>query len=268
MTAPLGIIGKEGALWMWAELLRGSALIATTLFAFGAVMGSFLSVCVYRIPRKESILFPGSHCPICKHRIPFYDNIPVLSYILLKGRCRFCNSSISFKYPLVELLTGVAFLFAFIRFGFSLQLISCIVFFSLLIVAAFIDFDTETVPNKITIPGMIVGLALSPLTISTLKSVLGLVTGMTALYLIALVGGLIFKKEAMGGGDIKFLAMIGAFLGPINVLIVLFIGSLIGAITGFIIRRRRITFAPFLSVAGFAVALYGNQIQQLIINKV
>jgi leader peptidase (prepilin peptidase)/N-methyltransferase len=265
MTAPFfSIIGKEGALCAWAGFPEGSALVATTIFAIGAVMGSFLNVCVYRIPRKGSILFPGSHCPICKHRIPFYDNIPVLSYLLLKGRCRYCKSPISFRYPLIELLTALAFLFAFVRFGFSVQLISYIVFFSLLIVVSFIDFDTETIPNKITILGMIIGLAISPFTISVLKSVLGLVTGMLALYLIALIGGFIFKKEAMGGGDIKLLAMIGAFLGPINVLIVLFIGSLIGAISGFIIKRRRIPFAPFLSIGGFIVSLLGDKILQVL----
>jgi len=140
---------------------------------------------------------------------------------------------------------------------------SCIAFFSFLIVASLIDFDTETIPNKLTIPGIIIGLAISPFTISVLRSALGVVIGMVALYLIALVGGLIFKKEAMGGGDIKFLAMIGAFVGPINVLIVLFIGSLIGAITGLIIKRRRIPFAPFLSVGGFVVTLWGDKILAL-----
>ena len=237
-----------------------TAMVKIPLFAIGTVFGSFLNVCIYRVPRSKSIVFPGSHCTSCGHPIPFYDNIPIVSYLLLKGRCRFCKSKISVKYPIVELLTGGVFLATFVRFGWSIELISACVLFSLLIIVAFIDFDTETVPDKITIPGIAIGLVLSTLTISILKGLLGATIGFISLYSMASIGRLAFKREVMGGGDIKLLTMIGAFVGPVNVLLVLFVGSFFGVIGGAVSRRGKLPFAPFLSIATFLVTLYGDKL--------
>jgi len=237
-----------------------TAMVKIPLFAIGTVFGSFLNVCIYRVPRGKSIVFPGSHCTSCGHPIPFYDNIPIVSYLLLKGRCRFCKSKISVKYPIVELLTGGVFLATFVRFGWSVELISACVLFSLLIIVAFIDFDTETVPDKITIPGIAIGLVLSTLTISILKGLLGAAIGFISLYSMASIGRLAFKREVMGGGDIKLLTMIGAFVGPVSVLLVLFVGSFFGVIGGAVSRRGKLPFAPFLSIATFLVTLYGDKL--------
>lgn len=227
-------------------------------FIIGAVFGSFLNVCIYRLPRKLSIITPRSHCPECQHLIPWYDNIPILSYILLRGRCRFCDARIAPTYLIVEVITAVVFLTIFMKFGFSVKLPIYLVFFCLLIIITFIDLERQLIPDVIAIPGIIVGIATSFFTVSLRSSLLGAATGALVIVALAVIGKAILKKEAMGGGDIRLLAMIGSFLGWVDVLSVLFIGSFIGLIFGLSMRQRELPFGPYLAAAAFIVIMMGS----------
>jgi leader peptidase (prepilin peptidase)/N-methyltransferase len=246
---------------------------AILVFVLGLAIGSFLNVCIYRLPLKKSILFPPSFCPRCGKRIKFYDNIPLLSYILLRGRCRHCQQRISLIYPAVELLNGLLFLLLFFRYGPSWDFAAKAILFSSLVVIFFIDLKYQIIPDAITLPGIIVGLGFSILTRSPdfLQSLLGLLAGGGVLYLIALIGDKVFKKESMGGGDIKLAAMLGAFLGWQKVLLVFFLGSFLGALVGIIAllfseearEKRLIPFGPFLAAATLLAIFLGNQLFEL-----
>ncbi len=198
------------------------------IFILGLIVGSFNNVCIYRIPRKESIVYPESHCPQCNARITPVDNIPLLSYFLLKGRCRNCRSKISLQYPIVESLNAIIYLLLYLKYGLSIQTSVYMALSSVLIIIAFIDFREEIIPDGISLPGIIIGFILSFLVnyISVMESVLGILVGGGAILLIALFGSWIFKKEAMGGGDVKLASMIGAFLGWKYILLSLFLGFL------------------------------------------
>lgn len=233
----------------------------------GAVVGSFLNVCIYRIPRNESIVFPGSHCPYCKKAIRFYDNIPVLSYLLLKGKCRYCNESISIQYPLVEGIGALVSLFLFIKFGFSLNYLFYFSFVSALIIITVIDLYHQIIPDVISLPGIGVGLLGAFLIpeINFLNALKGGILGGGSLFLLATLYQLLFKREGMGGGDIKLLAMIGAFLGWKAVILTILISSLIGSIMGIFIIifkgkdfKYAIPFGPFLAF-GAVISLFFGQ---------
>lgn len=205
-------------------------------FMFGSIIGSFLNVLVYRLPKEESIVSPPSHCPHCGYRIPPWQNIPILSYLFLKGRCHFCGSKISIQYPLIEFLSGLVAAIVIWELGLSWAAISLVLFIYLLGVMTIIDIRYRIIPDTITISGIILGIILSSLQypgISGLvQSVLGVVIGGGALYLIALFGDWLFKKESMGGGDIKLAGMFGAFLGWKLTLLGLFFGFVVGAFYG------------------------------------
>jgi leader peptidase (prepilin peptidase)/N-methyltransferase len=243
------------------------------IFILGLAVGSFLNVCIYRIPLKKSILFPSSFCPKCRNKIKFYDNVPLLSYILLRGKCRYCHQKISLIYPAVEFLSGLIFLLLFFKYGLSWDFVSGVFLFSNLIVIFLIDLKYQIIPDVITLPGIIVGLGFSILTKSPpfFESFLGFLVGGGVLYLIAMIGDKVFKKESMGGGDIKLAAMLGTFLGWQRVLLVFFLGSLLGAIVGILslilskkIRERRlIPFGPFLAIATLLTIFLGNQLIDL-----
>lgn len=247
--------------------------VGILIFILGLAVGSFLNVCIYRIPLKKSILFPSSFCPRCENKIKFYDNVPLLSYILLKGKCRYCHQKISLIYPAVEFLSGLIFLLLFFKYGLSWDFVSRVFLFSSLIVIFFIDLKYQIIPDVITLPGIVAGLGFSILTKSPpfFESFLGLLVGGGVLYLIALIGDRVFKKESMGGGDIKLAAMLGAFLGWQKVLLVFFFGSFLGAVVGIIsfvfsqkIREKRvIPFGPFLAIATLLVIFLGNQLIDL-----
>lgn len=226
-------------------------------FILGACFGSFFSVCIYRIPRKKSIVLPRSFCPKCEHLIPWYYNIPIISYLLLKGRCKYCKEKISGIYPVIEILSGIVFLLSFIKFGISIELPIYLAFFSLLIVGSFIDIEFELLPDVITIPGIILGLATSFLTIGIRSSLIGGAIGAIVILAFAGLGRLLFKKEAMGGGDVKLLAMIGCFTGWVNVLWALFFGAIIGLIFGLLRKKERLSFGPFLGMGSFIVVIFG-----------
>ncbi len=183
-------------------------------FAFiaGACIGSFLNVCIYRIPENRSIISPGSFCPHCRNSIPFYLNIPILSYLLLKGRCKFCNCSISIRYPLIEALTGIFAVLLVLKFGINLVAFFWFIFISVLITISFIDMDHQIIPDRISIPGIFIFASsfyfLPEMT--AIQSFAGILAGGGLLYAIAAFYYLLRKQEGMGGGDIKLLAMIGA----------------------------------------------------------
>ena len=233
---------------------------------FGAIMGSFLNVCSIRLPKEESIVAPGSHCPQCKEPIKFYDNIPLVSYLLLKGRCRYCHSPISIQYPLVEGITALGSLILFMKFGPSLSYLIYFAFVAALIVITVIDLYHQIIPDVISLPGIGVGLLASLIIpqITFLNSLLGVLLGGGSLFLVATLYQWLFKREGMGGGDVKLLAMIGAFLGWKAVILTILLGSLIGSITGIIIMvskgkdfKYAIPFGPFLSLGAVIALFYG-----------
>ena len=239
------------------------------LFILGLIVGSFSNVCIYRIPRNESIVYPASHCPKCSTTIRLIDNIPLLSYFLLKGRCRNCGSKISIQYPIVELLTGLIYLIIYLTYDLSIQSLIYIILSSALIIIAFIDLKEQIIPDVISLPGVVAGLVISFFVpyISSLSSLLGIIAGGGTILIIALIGTIIFKKEAMGGGDVKLAAMVGAFLGWKYVILALFLGFFIGALAGIFLilakirsREDMIPFGPFIVVGSIAAILWGERI--------
>ena len=248
-----------------------SLLIA---FVFGIIVGSFLNVCILRLPKNESIVSPGSHCPACSHAIGWQDNIPILSYLFLKGRCRHCKAVISWQYLFVEFLTGILFVVftAFFKpdpfagaiyLGFSL----------LLLVLSAVDFRHRVILSEIAMPGILLGVLASAFLPrlqheawffgGLLASVHGAIVGAGALYLIAVFGETFFKKEAMGGGDLNLLAMIGAFLGWKAVLWTIFVSSFLGVLGhGHLLFRKTedktLPYGPYLSLAAFLYIFIGD----------
>jgi len=236
---------------------------------FGLCLGSFANVCIYRIPLDKSIVHPASSCPHCGVRIRFFDNIPVFSYLLLMGRCRQCRASISMRYPLVEILMAFLSLALFIRFGFQLQYLQFMVFAGTLVILSFIDFDHKILPDVLTLPGIAVGWLVSflPGGISWTDSLIGLAAGGGSLYLVATVYERITGREGLGGGDIKLLAMIGAWMGWQSLPLIVLMSSLSGAVIGsvFILSggkgaRTQIPFGPFLSLGALSYLFFGRQI--------
>jgi leader peptidase (prepilin peptidase)/N-methyltransferase len=233
----------------------------------GAALGSFLNVLIYRLPEETSIIFPASRCPHCRKAIRFYDNIPVISYILLKGRCRECHEKISFRYPLVELITAVISLLLFWKFGLTFQYLFSFIFVCALMVITFIDLDHQIIPDVITLPGIPIFFlaAVFAMNLRFLDAFLGFLIGGGCLYGIAFVYELVTKREGMGGGDIKLLAMIGAFLGWQSLLFVLLVSSLLGAVVGISVMmvkgqdmKYAVPFGPFLSFAAVAYIFFGD----------
>lgn len=244
-------------------------IIPLFVFLFGAVVGSFLNVCIWRLPRKESIVFPPSHCPGCGYRIPFYDNIPIVSYLLLRGKCRSCRAHISLQYPLVELLNGLLTLLLFLRFGFSLAFGVLFLFCAALLVITFVDLEHQIIPDVISIPGIAVGFLCSFFIpqLGWLNSLLGILAGGGSLFIVAWGYHFFTGKEGMGGGDIKLLAMMGAFFGWKAVPFIIFASSLTGSIIGVTImlaqrkdRKLAIPFGPFLAFGAILYIFYGPQL--------
>jgi len=280
-------------------------LIST--FLYGLVIGSFLNVCIYRLPREGlSIIRPSSFCPNCKSPIQWYYNIPLFSFIILRGRCSNCAARISFRYPLVELITGCLFVLAasiylipyinsgdvskLIRFILSVYLIG------ILIVVTFIDIEFRIIPDELTISGIVLALLASiffpaihkPIASQLpgflnglISSVIGIITGGGIIYLIGLIGKLIFRKEAMGFGDVKLMAFLGGFLGWEPTLYTFFVACLLGSIIGiilyFITKDHYIAFGPYIAMAAlitlffefhiiYLIQQYQELIRHLIIN--
>lgn len=255
---------------------------------FGACIGSFLNVCIYRIPREESVIHPRSHCPQCQGQIPWFLNIPVLSYLLLRGRCRDCGHPIAFRYPLVESLTALLFVLIWLQalpfeaarpLGLRpLESFALVPVFWLfaggLMLGTFVDFDHMIIPDRVTLGGIVAGLALSaalPVMHSAtvwhqglLRAAIGMATGWGILWGVGVLGRLIFRKEAMGFGDVKLMGAIGAFLGWRAVLFTLVASSLLGSIAGVALMvgkqrqlQSRIPFGPYLALAALIWHFWG-----------
>ena len=260
-------------------------------FIFGSIVGSFLNVCIHRMPLSESVVWPHSHCPKCKKKIPAYDNIPFLSFIILLGRCRFCKGRISWRYPLVELLTALMFVVLYIRFGLSYDFFIYAVLICCLIISTFVDIRYRIIPDEISVGGMIIGFILISITgvkmhpssfnyRPLLNSFLGIVSGGGIIYITGFLFDLVYFKllkrppiqgetESMGGGDVKLLAMIGAFLGYKRVLATFFIAPFFGLIIGLfnlILRKdHTIPYGPFLSLAALISLFWAKELFDLFI---
>ena len=236
-------------------------------FFTGACIGSFLNVCIYRIPEGKSIVYPPSACPHCGKALSWWQNIPVLSFILLRGRCAACAGPISWQYPVVEVLSGCIAVLLLLRFGPGPELAAYSIFCAALVVISFIDLRLQIIPDVISIPGMIAGLAASFFvpSVSILDSVTGLLLGGGILFAVAWGYYLITRREGLGGGDIKLLAMIGAFLGWKAVPLVLFLSATAGSVAGLLMvlfrgagRHTAIPYGPFLALGGVICLFAGD----------
>ncbi len=241
----------------------------------GAILGSFANVCISRIPRGESVVWPPSHCPHCGYRIRPWENVPLLSFALLRGRCRRCKGRISLRYPAVEALAVALSILAWWYFGEPMRYLVyfCLLIIPLLISSA-IDLRHYIIPDSITIPGIVVGAAVhvfleadGALWTRALDSLLGIVVGGGALYLVAVVYEKIKKQEGLGGGDVKLIAMLGAFFGWRASILILLMSSLMGSVVGLalIIALRKsmkyaIPFGPFLATAGVVYLFLGERL--------
>lgn len=264
-------------------------LILIFYAVLGLIIGSFLNVCIYRIPLRKSVVSPRSSCTRCETRIPFYDNIPVLSWVLLRGKCRFCGAPISFQYPFVELLTGAAFLVCGLKWNFTPPTYVNTLFLSVIIILIFTDFHHRILPNVLTLPGAIAGILLSPFQdpavyIDALSArIAGLFDFQTARAVLpwagslsgSVIGGGILlvigfgyqklrKRQGLGMGDIKMMAMVGAFLGWRLTFLTIFAGSLLGLLAGIyliIFRKQnlqaKLPFGVFLGIGSALALFYG-----------
>ncbi len=252
----------------------------------GFLIGSFLNVCIYRMPRDLSIVRPRSYCPICDHPIAWYDNVPVLSYFILRGRCRYCGSAISWRYPVVEVLSGALFFFIVFEAGVTLAALKACALVAMLVALAFADLESRILPDEFTLGGLVLGLilawfipvedfvaraflslynlVLSPRWASVVEAALGAVLPAGFLWLSGFLFEKIRRKEGLGLGDVKMVAMMGAFLGLRGCLLALVAGSLLGSVVGlayiFLTRKDassyELPFGTFLAVAGIGAALY------------
>jgi len=241
------------------------------VFVFGACIGSFLNVCIYRLPLNESVVSPPSHCRACSSRLPWYDNLPLLSYLIRRGRCGSCGVKFSARYFFVELLTGVLAVALVWQFGLSLATVGYFAFAAALVVITFIDLDHQIIPDVISLPGVIAGLLfslLSPLpTLTVWTSLIGAAVGAGLLLAVALGYQAFTGREGMGGGDVKLLAMIGAFLGWHAIPFTIFIASCVGSLVGVtaMIRTQAdsklaLPFGPFLSLGALCYLFFGEQL--------
>ncbi len=265
-------------------------MIYAIALVFGLLVGSFLNVCIVRLPRGRSIVSPPSHCPRCREKIKFYDNIPLISFLLLRGKCRSCGEPISWRYPFVELLNGLFYLWIVYEFWLTGEAVLLMALCSALIVITFIDFDFQIIPDVITFPGMLAGVMIGPFFMETLaeplpfhlghllphagphligfiNAVVGLLCGALPLFAIGWLWEKLRHEEGMGMGDVKLMGMIGSFLGWRGAFLTIFLGAISGSIVGLALimlkRHKRgqvIPFGPFLALGAVVTALYGPDI--------
>ncbi|UCC44671.1 MAG: prepilin peptidase [Candidatus Zixiibacteriota bacterium] len=236
----------------------------------GVAIGSFLNAVIYRLPREKSVRTGRSVCPECGVKLKWYHNVPILSFLLLRGKCAFCGKRISLRYPIVETCNGLAYLYFFWQYGLSMEFAVYSYVISALLIVIFVDLEFRIIPDSVTLPGIVAGLAISflPQGIGIIQSIIGLLVGGGSLYLVAMLGDWLFKKESMGGGDIKLAAMLGALLGWQKVLFIFMGSAVVGLavsiplmiISSRLRRHRTVPFGPFISVAAVAAIVYGDQI--------
>jgi len=245
------------------------AMVVALIVIFSTILASFYNVCIHRILTNESIIYPSSYCPNCRHPLKILDLIPILSYISLLGRCRYCKSKISPRYLIIELITPIIALILYIKYGFTWQFISYYILVSLLIIASFTDIEQQIIPNIIILLGLIFGLlfSLTDITRQFFDAILGLIVGAGSLSIIALVSLLVMKKEGMGGGDIKLLSAIGLFMGWKMTLLILLFSIYLGGLFSILLLLLKIKktgeyipFAPFISLATLITLLWGKNI--------
>lgn len=243
------------------------------VFILGLILGSFFNVVIHRLPLGKSIVRPRSHCPQCSAGVRPFDNIPVLSYLMLRGRCRSCGAAISIQYPIVELMTAIALLAVALRYGVSEKTLIYGVLVCFLIPISVIDFHTRLILNKLTVPGLVAGVALvCLLEPQRWKEIpFGAIGGGLVLIALAALGKLIFKKESLGMGDVKLVVLIGAYIGFPEILIAFYIGAVIAGLYiagALIIKRIRmgdtIPFGPFIALGSFVFLLWGTAIENAI----
>lgn len=247
-----------------------NAMTYIFIFIAGSIVGSFLNVCIYRLPRGESVVFPASHCPGCLRPIPWYMNIPMASYLMLRGRCAYCKAEISFRYFIVEALTAAMFVLMYRKFGMSPEFAVYSALFSVLIVISFIDIEHWIIPDELVIPGTVIGLLLSVAypklqgessrLLALGDSFFGMAFGFISLYLLGVFGKIVYKKEAMGGGDLTLFMFIGAFLGWKLAVVVFFLAPVFGSLVGvpkLLMRKQEtIQYGPFLVLAAFVCIMF------------
>jgi leader peptidase (prepilin peptidase)/N-methyltransferase len=245
------------------------SFIVSFTFLFGAAIGSFLNVCIYRLPDHESIMLPASHCRSCSRVLSWYENVPLLSYLLQRGKCRTCGARFSSRYFWVELLTAVLAIALVHRFGLTITTLGYFIFLAALVTITFIDLDHQIIPDIISLPGVVVGLVFSLLSpaLTLGSSLLGAALGAGVLLVVALGYKAVTGREGMGGGDIKLLAMIGAFLGWHAVPFTLFAASCVGSIIGVLVMIRShansqlaLPFGPFLAFGAVCYLFFGEQL--------
>lgn len=249
--------------------MKDSWIVWPIIFIVGIIVGSFLTVCVYRIPKGKSVVVPRSACPYCGKQISWYDNVPLFSFFWLWGRCRSCQTKIPFRYPIIELANGVGWLLVVWRFGLTWPVIVYAGLVSVFLVVSWIDWDYKIIPDVITVPGILIGFLCASFLLPTgwINSLLGILVGGGILLFLAWISPFLFGKEGIGGGDIKFLAMVGAFLGWQQALLALMVGSMVGALIGvFLIaakiarKGQYIPFGPYLALGGMIAILWGNEL--------
>ncbi|MGQ9499664.1 MAG: prepilin peptidase [Dissulfurimicrobium sp.] len=250
-------------------IYTNNRLLQISIFLLGLCLGSFLNVCIYRIPQGRSIVKPGSACMKCGHRLAWWENIPIVSFIILRARCRSCGAGIPLQYPLVETLTGLIITLLWRKFNLTADFFIYSCFAATLIIITFIDLEHQIIPDILSLPMIALGL-ISSFFLADLNwydSIIGALLGGGALYLVASGYYLLTHKEGMGGGDIKLLAMIGAFLGWKAIPLVIFISAGIGSVIGVSLilihkaeRRTAIPYGPFLAFAALISLLYGREI--------
>ena len=234
------------------------------IFILGLIIGSFLNVVIYRLPEGKSIVYPPSHCPDCGHKLSPLELIPVFSYIFLRGKCKSCRTDISIRYPIIELLTGIIFIINYIYISDLISLTAGLIFSSLLVVLTMIDFDHQILPDKLTLGGLIVGFIFSFFRsdITVIYSLIGVLVAGGLLFLIAYL-----SKGGMGGGDIKMMAMVGSFTGPIIAVSSIFLGAVIaliahlpGLVSGKTGMKTKLPFGPFLALASLIFWFWSDKI--------
>jgi leader peptidase (prepilin peptidase) / N-methyltransferase len=257
-------------------------ILGSFVFILGACVGSFLNVVIYRIPEGLSLLHPPSRCPQCQTKLKFYDNVPIFGWLWLKGRCRYCRHPIAVRYPLIEVATGILFVLTFLAFGWTLQTLGYCLFLSWLLALTMIDLDLMILPNALTQSGVIAGwifqgaIAFShtPTLASALKGVIAAfiasIIGIWLFDAIRHIGTWVFRQQAMGGGDPKLAAMIGAWLGWEMMLVSSFLACLVGSVIGvggmalgLIGRKQAIPFGPYLALGAAIATFYGGKLLNL-----
>jgi len=241
-------------------------LLPSFAFLFGLVWGSFINVVIHRLPLGESLVTPRSRCPSCENVVASYDNIPVLSYLLLGAKCRHCNASIALRYPAVELIVGAASLSSFMRHGFALEFLVELFFVAATVALIFIDYDHQILPNAITVYGTLIGILIAGprMSFTIIDALKGAALGAGILWAVSELYFRLRKVEGMGQGDVKMMGMVGAFLGWQGVLLTLFIGSLLGSVVGLAVvstsgadMKTKLPFGTFLGI-GAIMTLYAG----------